>query len=772
VTAAATRVPYLCPEAAAVAAAAAAASPDAAAAAASGVAGMLSCDDACGATVAFVSKMFAVPHGALPAEAAAAAADAGGANPDDAAAPGAPRERFLAFCRVFAGTLRAGDTLHVLPPGAPPSSPATASATVTAVYLMMGRGLQPLACAPAGAVVALAGLDTSVLKCATLASCAAAPPLRGMYLQAAPTVRVALEPTRAGDLPALLRGLSLLNRADPSVEVEVADSGEVVLGVAGEVHLQRCLTDLRERFARVPLAASPPLVAFRESAAAEAWPAALGALLPREGDKEKEKEKEKEKDKDRWAGVKEWRTPNGWCALRARVAPLPALGARVLDECADTLRACLVRDAASDATPASASATASASSSDAPSPEAARAAISERLADAEAAASEGLLGEPVAGAAAAIEAALRRAWALGPRRCGANVLLTGERRGGSFAAGDAGAGDAGAGVTHPLPLGTPAAAVARGFAPAAHAGADAAAAAAMSAREAALWADVAAGVGAGFQAACERGPLCDEPLWGCAFEVCAELTAEGVAACAAAGEEDAPQQAAAASGVGGASAPFTGQVLDAARKALRGALEAAQPRLAEQHYLCVVTTAPEALGGCAQACAYGGGPSEETAAVLLCSPLADSLTHSCLLCVHPPPSARAPALPHRSTYAVLHRRRARVLREIMSEGTGAFSVAALLPVAASFALADELRQHTSGAAGAQLLLSHWERVATDPRFVPTTAEELEEFGADAAGAGPNAARALVDAVRRRKGLPVEEKVVAVATKQRTQARKR
>ena len=34
------------------------------------------------------------------------------------------------------------------------------------------------------------------------------------------------------------------------------------------------------------------------------------------------------------------------------------------------------------------------------------------------------------------------------------------------------------------------------------------------------------------------------------------------------------------------------------------------------------------------------------------------------------------------------------------------------------------------------------------------------------------ARALVDAVRRRKGLPVEEKVVAVATKQRTQARKR
>ena len=125
-----------------------------------------------------------------------------------------------------------------------------------------------------------------------------------------------------------------------------------------------------------------------------------------------------------------------------------------------------------------------------------------------------------------------------------------------------------------------------------------------------------------------------------------------------------------------------------------------------------------------------------------------------------------------STYAVLHRRRARVLSERMAEGSGAFTIAALLPVAASFALADELRQRTSGAAGAQLMLSHWARVPQDPRFVPTTAEELEEFGADAAGAGPNAARALMDAVRRRKGLPVEEKVVAAATKQRTQARKR
>jgi len=58
----------------------------------------------------------------------------------------------------------------------------------------------------------------------------------------------------------------------------------------------------------------------------------------------------------------------------------------------------------------------------------------------------------------------------------------------------------------------------------------------------------------------------------------------------------------------------------------------------------------------------------------------------------------------------------------------------------------------------------WPQV--DPFFVPTTEEELEEFGTEAGGPA-NLARRMIDAVRRRKGLPVEEKVVAKATKQRT-----
>lgn len=50
-----------------------------------------------------------------------------------------------------------------------------------------------------------------------------------------------------GEMPKLVSGMHLLNQADPCVEVLIQETGEHVLVTAGEVHLQRCLDDLRER---------------------------------------------------------------------------------------------------------------------------------------------------------------------------------------------------------------------------------------------------------------------------------------------------------------------------------------------------------------------------------------------------------------------------------------------------------------------------------------------------------------------------------------------
>jgi small GTP-binding protein len=123
-----------------------------------------------------------------------------------------------------------------------------------------------------GTVVAFYGVGASVLKTATISSL---PP--GKCLQFAglarhghgrPVVFVALEPAeRLADLAQLRHGVRLLNQADPAVETFVSESGELVLGVSGELHLQRCLRDLEERFAGVPVKCSAPMVALRETVA-------------------------------------------------------------------------------------------------------------------------------------------------------------------------------------------------------------------------------------------------------------------------------------------------------------------------------------------------------------------------------------------------------------------------------------------------------------------------------------------------------------------------
>lgn len=51
-----------------------------------------------------------------------------------------------------------------------------------------------------------------------------------------------------GDIHKLVSGLKLLNQADASVKVLIQETGEHVIVTAGEVHLQRCLDDLRERY--------------------------------------------------------------------------------------------------------------------------------------------------------------------------------------------------------------------------------------------------------------------------------------------------------------------------------------------------------------------------------------------------------------------------------------------------------------------------------------------------------------------------------------------
>lgn len=180
------------------------------------------------------------------------------------------REHLIGFARIYSGTLSVGDSVYVIPPKFTPAnphqSPEPQKVTVTALYLLMGRGLEPLTSVPAGVVFGIGGLEGHVLKSGTICSqLEGSVNLAGVNMGSQPIVRVALEPENPADLDKMIRGLRLLVQSDPCAEYEQFQSGEHVLLTAGELHLERCLTDLRERFARCEIQAGEPIVPYRET---------------------------------------------------------------------------------------------------------------------------------------------------------------------------------------------------------------------------------------------------------------------------------------------------------------------------------------------------------------------------------------------------------------------------------------------------------------------------------------------------------------------------
>ncbi|KAF4307684.1 Translation elongation factor EFG/EF2 [Botryosphaeria dothidea] len=184
-------------------------------------------------------------------------------------------EHLIGFARIYSGTLSVGDEVYVLPPkfspATPHAHPEPQKVTITALYLLMGRGLEPLTSVPAGCVFGIGGLAGHILKSGTICSqLEGSVNLAGVNLGSQPIVRVALEPENPGDLGKMVAGLKLLVQSDPCVQYEVLESGEHVILTAGELHLERCLKDLRERFARCEIQAGAPIVPYRESIVAAA----------------------------------------------------------------------------------------------------------------------------------------------------------------------------------------------------------------------------------------------------------------------------------------------------------------------------------------------------------------------------------------------------------------------------------------------------------------------------------------------------------------------
>uniref|UniRef100_A0A1A8JE88 Elongation factor-like 1 n=2 Tax=Nothobranchius kuhntae TaxID=321403 RepID=A0A1A8JE88_NOTKU len=614
---------------------------------------------------------------------------------------GEQKEVFIAFARVYSGMVKKGQRLFVLGPKYDPSQalrllpegctashdglkvPHLSCCSMENLYLLMGRELEELEEVPAGNILGIRGLEESVLKSATLSDSPVCPPFTPLNFEATPIVRVAIEPKHPSEMPKLVRGMRLLNQADPCAEVLIQETGEHVLVTAGEVHLQRCLDDLRDRFAKVEISVSKPIIPFRETVIRPPKVDMVNEDLGRQQKVAVIHQVKEEASPARLSdtlhlgpdGLVTLTTPNRQALVSVRAGPLPPEVTGLLESSSELIRTLeLMNMSLREGRPMDVN----------PGTLEDIVKLKDQLKNL-------FQGRKWRNA-------VERIWAFGPRRYGPNILLNNIKE-----------------YSRPSvwqcldPAGA----------------------------EAAVLRDLDNSIISGFQLATLSGPMCEEPLMGVCFSIerwdmlssanpvappeqrdlmeeysntheVSQSTSEEMTS----GSNKAEQRFDTASA--DCYGPVSGQLIAATKEACRHAFQAQPQRLMAAMYTCDIMATAEVLG---------------------------------------------------RVYGVLGKREGRVLHEEMKEGTDMFLIKAVLPIAESFGFADEIRKRTSGLASPQLVFSHWEVISSDPYWVPTTEEEYLHFGEKADS--ENQALKYMNAVRRRKGLYVEEKIVEHAEKQRT-----
>ena len=178
--------------------------------------------------------------------------------------------RFYAFGRVFAGTVSTGQKVRIMGPNYTPGSKNDLNIkNVQRTVLMMGGKVEAIQDVPCGNTVGLVGVDAYIMKQGTISDHEDAHCIKVMKYSVSPVVRVAVEVKSAGDLPKLVEGLRKLSKSDPLVVVQTTESGEHIIAGCGELHVEICLKDLEEEYAKCPIKKGDPVVSYKETVTEE-----------------------------------------------------------------------------------------------------------------------------------------------------------------------------------------------------------------------------------------------------------------------------------------------------------------------------------------------------------------------------------------------------------------------------------------------------------------------------------------------------------------------
>merc|ERR1719482_2124135 len=185
--------------------------------------------------------------------------------------PTADNSRFVAFGRVFSGTIKTGMKARIMGPNYVPGHKSDLyQKSIQRTLIMMAGKQEAVDDVPCGNTVGVVGIDQFILKSGTISDNEVAHNIKVMKYSVSPVVQQSVRPKNAADLPKLVEGLKRLSKSDPIVQCSTSESGEHIVAGAGELHLEICLKDLEDDFMKgTPIVKGDPVVSFRETVTEE-----------------------------------------------------------------------------------------------------------------------------------------------------------------------------------------------------------------------------------------------------------------------------------------------------------------------------------------------------------------------------------------------------------------------------------------------------------------------------------------------------------------------
>lgn len=176
---------------------------------------------------------------------------------------------FFAFTRIFSGKLKRGDTIFVLVNQLDKEDQGDDSLKVFEVqvnklFIWMGYHLDEVEEAGAGCICAIPEIGDFSVKYATISSSRDCPSLSKIRFDQN-LLKVSVRTKELQDMPKLATGLKILKKVDPAIDMFYDEKGEMILEVSGEVHLEKCVKDLEDEFAKVEVLVSDPIITFKET---------------------------------------------------------------------------------------------------------------------------------------------------------------------------------------------------------------------------------------------------------------------------------------------------------------------------------------------------------------------------------------------------------------------------------------------------------------------------------------------------------------------------